>query len=254
MQQTMFKASVVAGLFCLAVQSAHAAISLDRTRVVFPGGEKSVTLGISNQSTTLPYLAQGWVEDEAGQKITSPVVVVPPVQRVEPGAKSQVKLQDGGLAGLPQDRESVFYFNLREIPPKSEKANTLQIALQTRIKLFYRPTALAEAAAGRQGAPFQEQLTLSRQGDIYTVNNPTPYYVTLVGASNKAGGETNKGFESLMLAPKSSAPLGGSAAGLGATPTLTYVNDYGAQPLLTFACTGQTCAVDVAATQRKTAQ
>jgi P pilus assembly chaperone PapD len=37
---------------------------------------------------------------------------------------------------LPQDRETVYYFNLREIPPRSDKANTLQIALQTRIKLF----------------------------------------------------------------------------------------------------------------------
>ncbi|MDD0972845.1 fimbria/pilus periplasmic chaperone [Pseudomonas fontis] len=250
----MWKASVVAGLLCLAAQSVHAAISLDRTRVVFPGGQKSVTLGISNQNTTHPYLAQGWIEDEDGNKLTSPLVVVPPIQRVEPGAKSQVKLQDGGLASLPQDRESVFYFNLREIPPKSDKVNTLQIALQTRIKAFYRPAALAEAASGQQTAPFQEQLTLSRQGDVYTVNNPTAYYVTLISATSKKGGESNKGFEAFMLAPKSSAPLGGSAAGLGATPTLVYVNDYGAQPVLTFSCTGQTCAVDVPATQRNAAQ
>ncbi|MGT9169473.1 fimbria/pilus periplasmic chaperone, partial [Escherichia coli] len=39
-------------------------------------------------------------------------------------------------------RESLFYYNVREIPPKSGKANTLQIALQTRIKLFWRPKAL----------------------------------------------------------------------------------------------------------------
>ncbi|MEX6226452.1 fimbria/pilus periplasmic chaperone [Providencia hangzhouensis] len=32
---------------------------------------------------------------------------------------------------LPQDRESLFYFNLREVPPKSDKDNVLQIALQT---------------------------------------------------------------------------------------------------------------------------
>ncbi len=43
---------------------------------------------------------------------------------------------------LPSDRESLFYYNVREIPPKTGKANTLQIALQTRIKLFWRPKAL----------------------------------------------------------------------------------------------------------------
>ncbi len=43
---------------------------------------------------------------------------------------------------LPQDRESLFYFNLREIPPRSDKPNSLQLALQTRIKFFYRPQSL----------------------------------------------------------------------------------------------------------------
>lgn len=244
MKSIKWKVPLVAGLLCLTAQSLHAAIALDRTRIVFPGDEKSVSLNISNQNTKLPYLAQGWIEDLNGKKITSPVVVVPPVQRLEPGTKSQIKLQDAGLASLPQDRETVFYFNLREIPPKSEKANTLQIALQTRIKLFYRPLALAEAAAAQQKAPFQEQLTLSRQGDTYTVNNPTPYYVTLISASTIKEGVTNKGFEALMVPPRSNAPLGGSASALGSAPVLTYVNDYGAQPALTFNCSGQTCTVD----------
>ncbi|MBT2372350.1 fimbria/pilus periplasmic chaperone [Pseudomonas fluorescens] len=254
MKSMMWKAPLVAGLLCLTAQSVQAAIALDRTRVVFPGGEKSVTLSINNQNTKMPYLAQGWIEDLEGKKVTSPIIVVPPVQRLEPNAKGQVKLQDAGLLSLPQDRESVFYFNLREIPPKSDKANTLQIALQTRIKLFYRPAALAEAAAAQQAAPFQEKLTLSRQGDVYTVNNPTPYYVTLVKATDKKDGETNKGFEAVMVGPKSSMPIGGSASALGAAPTLVYVNDYGGQPALTFKCTGQTCTVDVDATRRNTAQ
>ncbi|WP_227550703.1 fimbria/pilus periplasmic chaperone, partial [Klebsiella quasipneumoniae] len=46
----------------------------------------------------------------------------------------QVKVQGmPDINKLPADRESLFYFNVREIPPKSNKANTLQIALQTRI-------------------------------------------------------------------------------------------------------------------------
>lgn len=70
-------------------------------------------------------------------------MALPPLQRVEPGAKGQVKIQTtGSLAGLPQDRESLFYFNVREIPPKSSKPNTLQLALQTRVKMFYRPETL----------------------------------------------------------------------------------------------------------------
>ncbi|WP_153070434.1 fimbria/pilus periplasmic chaperone, partial [Escherichia coli] len=85
----------------------------------------------------------GRLEDEQGNKIQSPLVVLPPVQRIEPGKPSQIKIQALPAAKqLPQDRETLYYFNLREIPPKSNKPNTLQIALQTRIKLFYRPAAI----------------------------------------------------------------------------------------------------------------
>lgn len=96
-------------------QSAGAAVGLDRTRVIFDGGKDATSVSITNNNTQLPYLAQGWIEDEAGKKITSPLIVLPPVQRLEPGKQSQVKVQALPAAkSLPQDRETVYYFNLRE--------------------------------------------------------------------------------------------------------------------------------------------
>lgn len=231
-------AALLTGL--LGMQQALAAIALDRTRVIFDGDQKSISLSISNQNKELPYLAQGWIEDAEGQKVTSPLMVLPPLQRVEPGAKSQVKIQaTPDVARLPQDRETVFYFNLREIPPKSGKANTLQIALQTRIKLFYRPAALVS----RDAKPWQEKLTLTRVGDKYQVNNPTPYFITLATATATLGGKEVPGVNPMMIAPKSDALLGGSAATLGNSPVLTYINDYGGRPKLMFGCNGATCSV-----------
>ncbi|MFO3759110.1 fimbria/pilus periplasmic chaperone [Klebsiella aerogenes] len=219
---------------------AEAAIALDRTRVIFDGSQKSISLNVSNQNKQLPYLAQGWIEDEQGNKVQSPLTVLPPVQRIEPGKPSQVKIQALPVAKmLPQDRESVYYFNLREIPPRSSKPNTLQIALQTRIKLFYRPSAIA---IDTNAPPPQEQMTLSKQGDKYIVNNPTPYYVTLVDAGSTKGSSI-KDFEPLMIPPKSSQPLTVSAAILGNTPVLTYVNDYGGRPKLNFRCSAGNCQV-----------
>ncbi|MFC0226922.1 fimbria/pilus periplasmic chaperone [Serratia aquatilis] len=230
-------------LYALATTAAQAAIALDRTRVVFEGDKQSVSLNISNDNQQLPYLAQSWLEDEHGKKVSSPLTALPPVQRVEPGAKSQVKVQTlPAAAALPQDRETLFYFNLREIPPKSEKANTLQIALQTRVKLFYRPKALIKTTT-EMATPWQEQLTLTKQGDRYVANNPTPYYITVVDASNRKDGVSAGGFEPVMLAPKSSAPLGGNLASLGNSPVLTYVNDYGGRPTLSFRCDGTQCQV-----------
>ncbi|MBC3218441.1 fimbria/pilus periplasmic chaperone [Serratia fonticola] len=228
------------GLLC--AQQTYAAIALDRTRVIFNGGDKSVSLSVSNENKQLPYLAQGWIEDEAGKKISSPLTVLPPVQRLEPGAKSQVKVQGLPIANtLPQDRETLFYFNLREIPPKSDEPNTLQLALQTRIKLFYRPKAIA-VVNPESTVPWQEKLTLTKQGDGYQVHNPTPYYVTLVDAGSRKG-VSAPGFEPLMVPPKESAPLKVTASSLGSAPVLTYINDYGGRPQLTFSCNGANCQV-----------
>ncbi|WP_426128810.1 fimbria/pilus periplasmic chaperone [Pseudomonas sp. DWP1b1] len=228
-------------------QSTNAAIGLDRTRVIFDGGKDATSVSITNNNTQLPYLAQGWIEDEAGEKITSPLIVLPPVQRVEPGKQSQVKVQALPAAkSLPQDRETVYYFNLREIPPRSDKANTLQIALQTRIKLFYRPQAIAPSQQDLS-TPWQEKLTLTRDGERYQVNNPTPYYVTLVDARSTKDGKTVLGFEPLMVPPKGQLTLGVTATALGTTPHLAYVNDYGGRPLMSFTCTGNTCTVNAQA-------
>lgn len=56
---------------------AVAAIALDRTRVIFNGAEKSISLNVSNQNKDLPYLAQGWMENENGERIESPLIVLP---------------------------------------------------------------------------------------------------------------------------------------------------------------------------------
>ena len=220
-----------------AFQTANAAVALDRTRVIFDGSQNSMSVNIRNDNTKLPYLAQAWVENMDGKKIQSPLMALPPLQRLEPGAKSLVKIQlaPGAVSKLPQDRESLFYFNLREIPPKSAKANVLQLALQTRVKLFYRPKSLVKSQTGSE-TPWQEKLTLTREGDHYKVNNPTPYYVTLV-----AYGKTD--MKPVMVAPQSSTDLGVRAAALGSQPRMAYINDWGGRPVLTFNCSGITCRV-----------
>lgn len=247
MPNTRLTSQALALLVLALSQSANAAVGLDRTRVIFDGGKDATSVNITNNNTQLPYLAQGWIEDEAGKKITSPLIVLPPVQRLEPGKQSQVKVQALPAArSLPQDRETVYYFNLREIPPRSDKSNTLQIALQTRIKLFYRPQAITPSQQDLSN-PWQQKLTLTRDGDHYRVNNPTPYYVTLVDARSSKDGKTVEGFAPLMIAPKEALTLGPSAKALGSTPYLAYVNDYGGRPLLAFTCTGDTCNVNVQA-------
>lgn len=236
------KSLITIGLMVfLSMHSAFAAIAIDRTRVVFDGGQKSISLNVNNENKKLPYLAQAWIEDAHENKINSPLMVLPPIQRIEPGTKSQLKIQSlQDIRKLPQDKESLFYFNVREIPPRSDKPNTLQLALQTRIKLFYRPEGL-KVSTSEGTVPWQEKITLKRQGDYYTVNNPTPYFVTIIDGSNSEKGKSVKGFEPLMIEPKGKGTLKTTVSMLGNSPVLTYVNDYGGRPKLKFLCNGNVC-------------
>lgn len=230
---------VLSGL--LVSQLACAGVTMDRTRVIFEGDKKSITLNIGNNNQELPYLAQGWLENADGQKVTSPLVVLPPVQRLEPGKSSQIKIEALPAIGtLAQDKETLFYFNLREIPPKSDKANVLQVALQTRVKLFYRPKAILPP---ENSAPWQEKLTLTKSGQMATVNNPTPYYVTIVNAYSSTLKTSGTDFAPVMVAPFGTASLGVSSAQLGNDPTLIYINDYGGRPEVKFRCQGVDCRV-----------
>lgn len=212
------------------------AVSLDRTRVIYPGDAKSISLTIRNNNKTLPYLAQAWLEDASGNKINSPFTVLPPVQRLEPDMESLVKVQSlPALALLPQDKESLFYFSVREVPPRSDQPNTLQLAMQTRIKFLYRPSRLVVDPASPAGR-WPEQVTLTQTGDKYRLTNPTPYFVTLVSAARDAKGEEVDAFTPLMLAPGASETLGVGPAQLGKQPSFTYVDDYGGRRALTYRC------------------
>ncbi|MDU4350052.1 MAG: molecular chaperone, partial [Klebsiella michiganensis] len=131
-------------LFLLGTSFAvNAAVSPDRTRIILNQSDKSVSVRLTNQSTTIPFLAQSWIEDKDNKKSRNYITAVPPMVRLEAGEQVQVRLiPQPTLTQLPADRESLFYFNVREIPPRSEQKNVMQIAMQSRIKIFWRPKAV----------------------------------------------------------------------------------------------------------------
>lgn len=233
---------VACGLFFIAqINASWAGIALDRTRMIITGDARSVSANLTNTSPSIPFLAQSWVEDAHGTKITSPLMVLPPLQRINGGQKGIARVtKTSGVNALPQDRESLFYLNVREIPPKPDKPNVLQLAMQSRIKLFYRPTAIVPETPG---AVWQNQLIFHKQGQRWTVDNPTPYFVTLIGLSRKPeaqGGGRLTDFPGIMIPPKSSLDFKVSDASVSQF-SMMYVNDFGGHPELKFSCSGNVC-------------
>lgn len=223
-----------------AVSQSYAGISLDRTRVIITEAETSTSANLSNTSSSIPFLAQSWVEDAEGKKITSPLVVLPPLQRINGGQKGVARVsKTNEITKLPKDRESLFYLNVREVPPKPDKANVLQLAMQSRIKLFYRPTAVIPKS---KSDVWQDQVTFNKQGNNWRAENPTPYYVTIISLNNKLiaeGGKKLTDFPGVMVAPKSHLDI--KVNGAAESFTMMYVNDYGGHPELKYSCSGNTC-------------
>ncbi|XJV80617.1 molecular chaperone [Burkholderia anthina] len=216
---------------------AHAAIVPDRTRVIFNEGEQAAIVTISNQSTTYPYLVQSWLEDSKGNKITSPLMVVPPLQRIEANERNVLRIAKLPGAGLPADRESVFYLNIREVPPKTDTPNALQIALHTQMKLFYRPKAVQPARDEDWTLPMTLRVDAAAHKLVF--DNPTPYHVTVVDVSAGAQ-KTPVPMDPVMVSPMSTADVPFKAA-MPSTLFVTHIDDFGGQVAVEYACGAGAC-------------
>lgn len=228
---------VLATAGALFAGAAQAAIVPDRTRVIFNEGEQAAIVTITNKSATYPYLVQSWLEDAKGNKITSPLMVVPPLQRVEANERNVLRIAKLPGTELPADRETVFYLNIREVPPKTDTPNTLQIALHTQMKLFYRPKAVQPAREVDWTLPMT--LRVDQAAHTLVFDNPTPYHITIVNLASGAQ-KTQVPLEPVMVSPMSSTDVPFKAA-TPSTLFVTHIDDYGGQVAVEYACEAAVC-------------
>lgn len=221
------------GLFCLLGTSfaVNAAVSPDRTRIILNQSDKSVSVRLTNQSTTTPFLAQSWIEDKDNKKSRNYITAVPPMVRLEAGEQVQVRLiPQPTLTQLPADRESLFYFNVREIPPRAEQKNVMQIAMQSRIKIFWRPKAV-EVKNGQVN--LTGKFDISRTASGLSLKNNSPYFITVgyIGTNGKT------------LLPKTSSmmaePFGQASQEIKDLPAnfqVGFIGDYGGLNMFKVSC------------------
>jgi len=166
----------------------YAGVTLTGTRIVFIEGQQEKTVRTSNKGN-LPALVQVWIDEGQpaveGTEQETPFMAIPPLFRMEPGKGQSVRVRYLGET-LPRDRESLFWFNLLEVPPNSaqaEQSERLSLAFKTRIKLFYRPAALKESSAD-QGTKIEWKL---ERNSALRVTNPTPYYLSFYSVELSSG-------------------------------------------------------------------
>lgn len=200
-------------------EQAAGGIALGATRVIYPADAKQTSLALSNSNKQERYLINAWIENATGQKEKT-FVITPPLFVSEPNSENTLRIIYAGPA-LATDRESLFYLNVKAIPSmdknNGENNNVLQLAILSRIKLFVRPNKL-ETQPGQA----LDTLAFTRRGSAISINNPSPYFITLVNL--QLGG---KKLDNVMVAPKTSATVTLPAGAQGAL-SWQSVNDYGA--------------------------
>lgn len=209
----------------------YSSVIVNGTRVIYPGNEREVTVKLSNNGK-LPVLVQTWIDNgdvsEKPEKIAVPFILTPPVNRIDPDKGQTLRLSYTASPQLPEDRESVYWLNVLEIPPaKQDIPNRLQMAFRTRIKLFYRPDAIADRTKAIEAA---EKLKWSVVGGELQADNISPYYISLVSISLSQAGKKYS-IEGEMVAPmnkKSFKLKGNISVTHGAALSYEYINDWGA--------------------------
>jgi len=104
--------------------SASASVIVGGTRVVYPLDQREVTVRLENDSKN-PSLVQVWMDDGNADakpgETKVPFLITPPIFRMEPRKTQMLRVIFSGDTSLPQDRESVYWFNVLDIPPKAER-------------------------------------------------------------------------------------------------------------------------------------
>ncbi len=150
--------------FCIG-QALAGGIVLQRTRVIYDASRKEAALPVANKGAETPYLLQSWVDNIDG-KSRAPFIITPPLFRLEAGDDSSLRIIKTA-DNLPENKESLFYINVRAIPAKKKSddvnANELTLVFKTRIKMFYgKVTFPASAVTGGVWHPCAISLTQAR--------------------------------------------------------------------------------------------
>lgn len=240
MLKILLRASGVVMLaLCVYAPITQASVIIAGTRVVFPAKDGEVTVRMTNDNTH-PALVEAWIDNgdphSTPDKVNAPFVVTPPLFRMEEHRDQSLRIiATPAATNLPGNRESLFWLNVLEIPPKPSGQqftgkNTLQFAIRSRLKFFYRPVNLT---GDPDKAPEQITWKVVADGHGYALEaqNPTPYHVTIIKLELEIGGQTYPA-DSGMVDPLGTLRL--SVKGLAKAPPastpITYdsINDFGA--------------------------
>lgn len=204
-------------LLLTVMSNCHAGIVLGGTRLIFHGDKKESSLSVNNPDN-VPYLIQSWIDAESGGSAKNAFLVTPPLFRLDGGQKNLLRIEN--ISSQSQNKETLFWLNVKAIPSTTKQQNALKIAIKNRIKMIYRPATL-NAQSPEDHA---DKLRWQRSGGKLTVNNPTPFYMNFMYV--RLNGQPVQ--TATYVAPNSTASFTLPAKASGKQMSWALITDYGA--------------------------
>lgn len=158
---------------------AQAALVMDATRYIFKGDQPAISVTVENTSDRL-FGGQVWLDNITETDTRPSLVATPSFFRIK-GKDRQVFRVIRASEHVPEDKESVYWLNLQDIPPAREGSG-ISVAMRTRVKVFYRPAGLV-----KDRVKAEERLQVEKQGDRLMLKNPTPYVFVIGSLLNEKG-------------------------------------------------------------------
>ena len=127
----------------LFITSAQASVVVGATRVIFDGAKNNSEVAVENKDNSSD-IVQSWVSVvDATSPAKDAFIITPPLFRLKAGEKGFVRIVRSGKP-LAADRESMFWLNVKGIPAMNNMPDTnmVQFAINSKIKLIYRPAEL----------------------------------------------------------------------------------------------------------------
>lgn len=217
-------------IFCMP-QLAWGGVTAEVSRVVYEAAKPEQSLQLANLND-YPVLVQLWIDDgnpsSTPDKATyAPVISLPAIFNLAAGEQRSIRLVRV-REDLPEDRESLYWLNIYEVPPKplrqgSSAEQLVLLTMRTQMKLFFRPESLSAKAVN-----MIESVKLDWREGKLQINNQGPFFLTITRI--ELDNQTPP-LQPQMLAPFSSESLELPIRPSAQSASIYYLDDYGVEQL-----------------------
>lgn len=175
--------TAILSLFIILPTYSYASIEINKDKFIFIESKNLEIIEIKN-NTTNDYFIQSWIShyDESNET-ELPFMITPPLFKIEKDENYSLKIFKTDEIEK-KDRETLYRINIKRIPLLSnsdENKNLLHISMNSVYNLIYRPVSIEKDAKDA----YKRIEFLKNKNNEFIVNNPTPYFITLLNVNSE---------------------------------------------------------------------